>query len=190
MRIIFIIIFTSFFSFACYAQDSTVQKSKYETFISTDGKMIKQETFSVASNKDFKIEVWKATDLETGVSVKSILLIQEKNYFLLGKLATMNLYIDWVETEGFLKALKFQMPLLDTKPSNNVTYTYCTNNGVQSSILYYAKDWSGGTAGWYHTFSRIYKYSRELIPNSSFLIKKKDLPDIISLIENAIKKEY
>lgn len=190
MKPAIIILFLAFFSNICFAQDSTIQKSKYEAFVSKDGKMMKQETFNVANNKDYKIEVWKATNLETNESIKSILLLQEKNYFLVGKIAIMNLYIDWDEAEGFLKALKFQLPLLETKPTNNVSYTYSTNNGVQSSISYFSKDLSGISAGWYHAFSRVYKYSREIISNSVFQVKKKDLPDIISLIENALKKDY
>ena len=181
---ILLLLFVPFFSIG---QDSLLIKSKYEEFSSRTGTMVKTETFLAGTLKDYKVQVLKTTDVETSISAKAVLMSQSVNYFLVGKITTSLLYIDWEEVPGFIKALKFQLSLLESKPANDVSYTYTTTNGVESSCTFYS---NGQFTGWNIAFSRVYKYSRAYMDGSTFMIKKKDFIDIIAMLEQGISKEY
>lgn len=184
MRIILLLIaMTSIFA---NAQDSTLSKSKYEKFTSRTGVMLKMETIPAGEAKDYRIDIFKSTDIQTGETLKAIFMKQEKNMFLVGKYTTHLLIIDWEEAGDFLKALKFQKELLETKPQNDVTYSYSTKNGVVAVASF---NKSGMFEGWNIAFSRVYEYSRLTIDGSTVTLKNKDLAVIIRLFEEALKKE-
>ena len=110
--------------------------------------------------------------------------------FLVGTYISGILYIDWDEAPGMIKALKYQINLLDTKPTNNVSYRYSTTNGVVGSCSYATTSSLGVNSGWKFSFERVYKFSREQVSGSELIIKKKDLSDIIGLLEKAINTNY
>src|SRR5688572_29419453 len=155
-------------------QDSTIQKSKFEVFTSNTGRMIKTEIFEGGSQKDYRVNVIKATDLESNASALALEIFEPKYNLLVGTYRSSVLYIDWDEVPGFLKALKLQLPLLDTKPSNDVVYRYATSNGVITTCSFNTIK-IGPSSGWHMSFSRVYKYIRMEVDNSAVIIKKKEL---------------
>jgi hypothetical protein len=171
---------------AC-AQDSTYGKSDYEVFVSRTGNMIKTETFDAGSYKDYKIAVYKSTELATQLSSKALALTQSKNMWLVGNYVIAAFYIDWQEADGFSKALHFMSSLLESTPPRNVGYNYSTKNGIQASCSFFTE---GQNAGWTLVISRLYKYSRSYVDGSAWTIKKKDLPDVLNLFDQALKKEF
>lgn len=172
-----------------FSQDSTIKRSKFEEFTSATGQMIKTEIFDAGSQKDFKVSVVKATNLETGESKMAVQLYKDKNMFLVGPYKSSYLYIDWDELPGFIKAVKFQQPLMESKPKNEVDYTYTTENGVATICSFNLSD-GYIPSGWSIQFFRVYTYLRSTVNESAVLIKKKELDDIIKALEQAIKKDY
>jgi len=179
----------AYFLFPCFTkgQDSTIQRSKFEEFTSRTGVLIKTETFEAGNQKDYKVSVTKATDIESNLSSKAIYIYQSKNMIFVGPYKVSVLYIDWEEVPAFIKALKLQQSLLDTKPQNEIDYTYTTVNGVVATCSYTV---DGVSKGWVITFHKIYKHLGTMVANSLVMVKKKDFEDIISLLDVAIKKDY
>jgi hypothetical protein len=165
-------------SIHCFSQDSTkASKSKYEEFITRNGIMVKSEYLDGGSIKDYSIEVTKATDLSTSNFILALKIQLNKSMFLMGSYKESLFYIDWDEVPSFIDALKFELPLLDTKPANKTIYTYSTRNGVRATCLFQTKAENYYPAGW-----------TILLEGNE--IKKKDLPDMITLLENCMNKTF
>lgn len=171
------------------AQDSTQEQSKFQKFINESGRLIKITETNLDRTGTTKINLQKATDLQTNEVSKSLILYEEVNALFGGKVTISGIYIDEEEVPGFTKALKYIQTQIENKPEIlDTKFIYTTTNGVVLSATFGNVGYN--KTGWTVSVKQVYKYSRLSIPYLTIDIKTKDVTNLVISLEAINSKSF
>lgn len=163
------------FALSQATKQTEADKSKLEKFEDRSGSIIKKLFLDIGKVAGLKVQVLTIEDL-TSNAKESGLRMETTPYSSLGS-DTKIAYLDKDEVAGLLQTLTyFKDKVFGTTPETYTEVTYTSRSGFSASIFRDGKDWT--------VVLRLEKYDSR----SKVYLKEKELPEIISLVEQAKAK--